>query len=329
MAGYSDLPFRRLVRNHGGLGLAFTEMINPQSILHQKGRRVREILATDAEDRPLGYQIYGTDPKALQEAARILQERGAALIDINMGCPQRKIAARGAGAGLLRDPAAAVRLAAAVIASVAIPVTVKLRLGWDHKTPIAAGLARDLETAGAAALTIHGRTRGQGYMGSSDLEAIRQVVESVRAIPVIGNGDIISPAAAVTMLDRTGCAGIMLGRGVLRNPRLIRQIWRHLQGWPDEPIPESAAQWAEMEQHLDSVCGLYGERAGHLLFRKWVPFYASRLKIKRPAMVQLLTITGLDEFKDALRKSGGFAPGTLPSFDDTPGLDARGANNPA
>jgi nifR3 family TIM-barrel protein len=240
----------------------------------------------------------------MTDAARWLQDHGASLIDLNMGCPQRKISARGAGAGLLRQPAAAVALTARIVGAVGVPVTVKIRLGWDRDSLVAVELARELERAGIAALTVHGRTRGQGYLGEADRDAIGQVVAAVSTIPVIGNGDILSPETARRMLTETGCAGIMLGRGALREPWLIRDIWQALQGLPPLPPPARGERLRLMLRHLDAMLRHYGEPAGAVLFRKWIPHYAAKLGWPRPAMVRLLHIADPADLRSALNAEG-------------------------
>ena len=299
MAGFTDLSFRLSIRPLGGIGMAFTEMLNPTSILRGGGHRRKAILATTPEDVPLGYQIYGTDPAQLSDAARWLEQNGATLIDINMGCPQRKIAGRGAGAGLLRDPALAVRVATAVLQAVRVPVTAKLRLGWDHSSLVAVDLARALADAGVAAVTVHGRTGGQGFTGKADWNAIRDVVASVGSIPVIGNGDVMSPASAEALMAQTGCAGVMIGRGVLRYPWLARDIARHLEGLPC--LAPSLLDRAEfLLAHFERNIAQYGERGGVVLFRKWLPLYGRALILNRQEMVRLLQITDLEEMRAAL-----------------------------
>ena len=178
MAGYADLAFRLSVRPLGGIALAYTEMLNPLSVLRGTGRKRAALLATCAADRPLGYQLYGAEAELLAEAACWIEERGGALIDLNMGCPQRKISSRGAGAGLLRAPDKAAALARRVVTAVRIPVTVKLRLGWDRMRLVAPELAAALEEAGVAAITIHGRTRGQAFTGRADLAAMRRALRA-------------------------------------------------------------------------------------------------------------------------------------------------------
>ena len=294
MAGYTDLPFRMILRSLGGLGLAFSEMLSPHSILRGGGKRRREMLATTAEDAPLGYQIYGPDPQLMGEAARWLEERGAVLIDINMGCPKREITSSFAGAALLQTPALAAKLAERVVDSVSVPVTVKLRLGWDGESMVAASLVRDLERAGVAAVTVHGRTREQAYSGKVDLDAIRRVVEAVDRIPVIGNGDVTSPEAATRMLRETGCAGIMVARGAVRDPWLIRDICRELSGLPplDPPTREDRLQL--LRHHFEQSILHAGESKAAVIFRKWIPNYSSGLKLDRDTMLRLLRISDPD-----------------------------------
>jgi len=302
MAGYTDLPFRLTVRRLGGLGLAYSEMLSPHSILQGRGKRRKEMLATNPEDKPLGYQLYGTDAGMMADAARWLQEQGAVVIDINMGCPKRRIACAGPGAGLLRNPLEAVRLAERVVEAVSIPVTAKLRLGWDSRTFVAGDLARDLERAGVAAITIHGRTADQGYRGEVDLDGIRRVAESVVSVPVIGNGDIDSPAAALEMVEVTGCAGVMLGRGLTKDPWLARDISRALAGLPALPPPSLSERWQEFRDLLERTAGHHGEEKAAILFRKWIPPWASRLKIGREGLLSLLKIPDLQTLRMALEE---------------------------
>ena len=308
MAGYTDLPFRLCLRSYGRLGLAYTELINPHSLLRGGGRRRAQLLATEAEDAPLGWQIYGSDVEMLCEAARALEGQGAPLIDVNMGCPERKISGGGAGAGWLRTPAAAVAAAARVVAAVKIPVTVKLRLGWDATALVAAGMLPGLEDAGVAAVTVHGRTRTQAYTGQADLEAIRSCVAAARRMPVIGNGDIVSVASARQMLAVTGCAGLMVGRGALARPWLIRDIARDLAGEAAEPTDERAGRIAFLAMHLDRMLAFYGSEGGVRLFRKWIPQYVRGLVPHRrdlPALFQIAEESALREALAGLTGSRG------------------------
>jgi len=300
LAGYSDLAWRMSVRPLGGVGLAFTEMLSPASLIQGKTKRHKTIIATCEADRPLGYQIYGNQTERLRDGAMLLEQRGVSLIDINMGCPQRKIAGHGAGAGLLRDPDEAVKLAASVARSVSIPVTVKLRLGWERQRLVAHEMAPRLEEAGVAAITIHGRTRCQGYMGEADLDEIARVVASVKAIPVIGNGDIVSPAGARRMFDVTGCSGLMIGRGAMKNPWLPRDIWNDLQGLPPAPPPTRDA-WVDYALgHFEGMIALYGAKGATLLYRKWIPQYLRRLLAGRRHLVEMMRLEDVDLMRAAI-----------------------------
>ena len=295
MAGFSDLPFRLGIRKLGGVGLAFTEMLNPASLLRGRSRRRSALLATCDDDRPLGYQLYGKDADEMAAGARWLVEHGAPLVDLNMGCPQRKISSRGSGAGLLRTPELACEIARRVVEAVDVPVTAKLRLGWDDGDRTAASLARDLASAGIAAVTIHGRVRAQGFGGYADYSAIRAVVETVPQIPVIGNGDIDTPAAALRMFEETGCAGIMIARGALWNPWLLRDIAHALRGEPLPPPPAREDWLALAESHFAGIRALYGE-AAVVLFRKWLVRYARGLgldKVRRNTLLQVEDVDAL------------------------------------
>ncbi|MCG2680608.1 MAG: tRNA dihydrouridine synthase DusB [Kiritimatiellae bacterium] len=294
MAGYTDWPFRMAIRCLGGIGLAYTEMIDPKSVLCGGGRKRKAILATSPDDRPLGYQIYGTDAALMSNTAQWLADQGATLIDINMGCPQKKIVRRGSGAGLLKTPREAVRLASHIVKAVSIPVTVKLRSGWDEEDTDVA-LASALEENGIAAITIHGRTCLQRYSGQANWEAIRQMIARVK-IPVIGNGDITSPSVAQAMFSETGCAGIMVGRAALKNPWIFRDIHSTLNG-----IPFIMPTWQEklefMRRHFEAMVSQHGEPIGALLFHRWIPQYSRGMNLGRDTMLALLQIREADKLR--------------------------------
>ncbi|MHB0869417.1 MAG: tRNA dihydrouridine synthase [Chloroflexota bacterium] len=304
MAGYTGLPFRMAVRPLGGLGMAYAEMVNPLSVLWGGGKRRAEILATCPEDRPLGYQIYGTDPRLMVDTARWLEGQGATLIDINMGCPQREITSSGGGSALLKSPAEAAKLAEQVVGSVSVPVTVKLRLGWEAGSMVAPDLARHLEKAGVAAITIHGRTRAQAFSGEVDLDGIRRVVEAVERIPVIGNGDVTSPEAALRMLRETGCAGVMVARGAIRDPWLIRDVWQALQGLPPLPTPTRAERVGLLSDLFERSILHHGEKHAVPAFKKWIPEVSKKLDLSREAMIRLLRISEVPEMRQALAELG-------------------------
>lgn len=304
MAGYTDYAFRPGIRALGGIGLAFTEMINPRSAMSGGGLKREALLAHGPGDDPLGWQIYGSDPSLMADCAQYLCEtHHAQLIDINMGCPQRKIAGRGEGAALLKNPHLAGRVAAAVTAAVAVPVTVKMRIGWDANTPVAADLARACAAQGVSAVIVHGRTGVQKYTGTADHAAIREVVRAVDGIPVIGNGDITNPADARKMLENTGCSGLMIGRTALRHPWIFKQTMEYLEN--QYVITEVTRQTRLdfMLAHLQRISDLYGHENAAKLFRKWIPPQAASLGINKPAMVKLLEIRRTDALHAALKSA--------------------------
>ncbi|HID22583.1 MAG TPA: tRNA dihydrouridine synthase DusB, partial [Planctomycetaceae bacterium] len=223
LAGYTDLSFRCLVRALGGVGLATTDLVNARGLV-AGSRKSLELIETCAADRPLSVQIFGNDIGALVAAAQLLQERSVDVVDINMGCPVEKVARNGAGAALLCHPARAVDWVRRIVESVRLPVTVKMRLGWDERSITAPDLAREFEQVGVAAVTVHGRTRQQAFRGSVRRDGIRAVVEAVHSLPVIGNGDVRTVADAARMLRETGCTGIAIGRGALANPWIFSQL---------------------------------------------------------------------------------------------------------
>lgn len=300
MASYTDVAFRRIVRSLGGVGLAYTPLLNPRSLLHGKGRKRAALLATGPDDRPLAWQLYGSDPEWMAESARWLEAHGAALIDINMGCPQRKIVRRGEGAGLLRTPARAAELVRKVCRAVAVPVSVKLRMGWDDADRSGVDLVRDLEDAGAAAIAVHGRTRAQGYSGRACWDAIADAVRAAQGIPVIGNGDVDSVEAARELVRRTGCAGVMVGRAALRNPWLIRDIANGLAGRSPLPAP-GRVEWLRVTRaHFDGLIVLHGPKTAVLVFRQWLSQYAGGLGIPKARLIPMYKIEDADELAAAI-----------------------------
>ncbi len=308
MAGYTDFAFRSGVRHLDGLGLAYTEMLNPRSVMQGGGRKRHALLATGPADHPLGWQIYGSDPVLMAECAVYLYEtRQPELIDINMGCPQRKITGRGDGAALLRNPELAKRIAREVAAAVPVPVTVKLRIGWDTDQLTAPKLAAALPDCGISAITVHGRTSKQKYTGHSDTAAIREVVQAVQGIPVIGNGDVLSPEDAERMLETTGCAGVMIGRGALQNPWIFEQTKAYFKNGKTGPPVARCRHTDFMLAHLDRTSALYGAENAAKLFRKWLPHYAVGLGISKPRMVELMQYRKTSELRLELKRSA--APG--------------------
>ncbi|HEY8505202.1 MAG TPA: tRNA dihydrouridine synthase DusB [Gemmataceae bacterium] len=301
LAGYTNLPFRRTVRELGGLGLATTDLVNARAIL-EGSRKTMELLATCAEDRPLAVQIFGSDAGEMCRAAQWLEAYGAAVIDINMGCPVRKVVRGGGGSAMLCDPGATIELVRKVVESVRLPVTVKMRLGWDRQNLTAPYFARQFERVGVAAVTIHGRTREQGFSGPVDLDGIRAVVDAVERIPVIGNGDVRSVPEAERMFRETGCSGIAIGRGALANPWLFRQ----LADWSGGRTPRPGGGYFErlefMRTHMLRLAEWRGEHFGCLQFRKIGNWYARSLRVGRELQQTLVRLESVAEFEQVVER---------------------------
>ncbi|MEB3195046.1 MAG: tRNA dihydrouridine synthase DusB [Cyanobacteriota bacterium] len=265
LAGVSDQVFRGLVRRWAPDALLFTEMVNATSLELGHGRRKVEELAE--ESGPIGVQLLDHRPGAMAEAARRAEAAGAFLIDINMGCPVKKIARKGGGSSLIRDPDLAARIVETVARAVAIPVTVKTRLGWCHPEPSpAVAWCRRLQEAGAQMVTLHGRTREQGFRGQADWLAIAAVKRAL-TIPLVANGDIHNPADALRCLAITGADGVMVGRGTMGAPWLVGQIAAALEGRPVPPTPGPAERLALAQHQLESLLARHGHH-GLLIARK-------------------------------------------------------------
>jgi len=271
LAGVSDRAFRILARE-AGCSLAFTEMISDQALIHGNAATLA-LLAHRGENGPLAVQIFGDEPESMAKAARLAVEAGAAVIDINMGCPVTKVVKRGAGAALLRDPDRALAVAAAVVEAVGVPVTVKMRLGWDGSSVIAPELAVRLSGAGVRGVAVHGRTREQFYRGRADWQGIRAVREAV-SIPVIANGDVFCPEDAGRLLEITGCAGVMIGRGALGNPWIFSRTLHYLTSGELLPPPGEEELLDTIQRHLLLKMEDRGERMAVLEMRKHSAWYA-------------------------------------------------------
>src|SRR5687767_13815736 len=227
LAGYTNLPFRLTLRELGGLDLATTDLVNARSLL-EKNPKALKLIETRPADRPLAVQLFGSIPEEMRDAAVILQEMGISSVDINMGCPVRKVVKVGGGSAMMTELDKTAALVKGMVDAVKIPVTAKMRLGWDDQNITAPDLARALQDVGVAAIFIHGRTREQGFSGTVNLAGIRKVVEAV-AIPVIGNGDVTTHEAAKRMFDETGCSGVSIGRGAFYNPWIFVHTEQYLR----------------------------------------------------------------------------------------------------
>lgn len=300
LAGYTNLPFRLTVRELGGLGLATTDLVNPRAIL-VNSRRTLELIATCAEDRPFAVQIYGSNPPDMIEGTKWLQDYGATIVDINMGCPVKKVTKNGGGSALMCDSTGAtIKLVEQVVRAVSIPVTVKMRLGWDAENLSAPAFARSFEQVGVAAVTIHGRTREQAFTGQVDLEGIRAVVEAVDKIPVFGNGDVRTIEDAERMILTTGCDGVAIGRGALANPWFFRQLSHWLQTGELIPAGNYFERLDLMATHLRRLIEWQGERWGCMQFRKVCTWYCKSLRAPRAIQQTLVMLDSWQTFEKIL-----------------------------
>ena len=233
MAGMTDTAFRRLVKRQGGCGLVVSEMVSSEGLIRGIDRTLEYAEYTE-EERPVSIQIFGGEPAKMAEAARVVEQMGANIVDVNMGCPVPKIAKHNAGCSLMREPAHAAEIITAMTKAVKIPVTVKMRKGWDDGEVNAGELARRVEDAGAKAIAIHGRTAKQSYSGSADWDFVTEVAKTV-SIPVFGSGDCIEPEDIIARM-RSGVSGVYVGRGVLRNPWILAQARDLMEGKPARSI---------------------------------------------------------------------------------------------
>ena len=236
LAGYTNLPFRLVLREVGGLGLATTDLVNARSLLEKRSKALK-LIETRPTDQPLSVQLFGSVPEEMRDAAAYLESAGMASVDINMGCPVKKVCKVGGGSAMMTELEKTARLVQGMVDAVKIPVTAKMRLGWDDQNITAPDLARALEAVGVAAIFVHGRTREQGFGGTVNLAGIRSVVQAVKSIPVIGNGDVTTPQAAKKMLDETGCAGVSIGRGAFYDPWIFKRTLHYLDSWRQASSP--------------------------------------------------------------------------------------------
>jgi tRNA-dihydrouridine synthase B len=301
LAGYTNLPFRLVVREIGGVGLCTTDLVNARSLL-EKNPKALKLIETRPADSPLAVQLFGSVPEEMRDAAQALESLGTHSIDINMGCPVRKVCKVGGGSAMMMELEKTSALVRGMVAAVKIPVTAKMRLGWDDENLTAPDLARALEDAGVAAIFVHGRTREQGFGGTVNLAGIRKVVEAVKTIPVIGNGDITTPQAAKKMFDETGCAGVSVGRGAFYDPWIFRRTLQYMKN-PGEGLPTESSFSERVRvlcRHLDLMIEVFGEPHGCRMFRKVAPWYAKRFGPCHEFNKRVVKISSRAEFNDVL-----------------------------
>lgn len=295
MAGVSNSPFRILSRQYGA-GLVYAEMVSDKGLIYQNEKTKRLLYMTDYE-KPMAQQIFGSDLKTMVEAALYIdQNSNCDIIDINMGCPVPKVAIKAqAGASLMKNPDLIYDIVSEIVKKVKKPVSVKIRSGWDHSSVNAVEVAKRIEAAGASAITVHARTRSQGYGGFADLDVIKAVKEAVK-IPVIGNGDVIDGPSAKRMLEYTGCDAVMIGRGALGNPWIFREIDQYLKDGTLLERPSHQEIKEMMIRHMESLVELKGEHTAILEMRSHGPWYLRGINHASTLRKQLSQAKTKDEF---------------------------------
>jgi tRNA-dihydrouridine synthase B len=299
LAGYTNLPFRLVVREVGGVGLCTTDLVNARSLL-EKNKKALKLIETRSEDSPLAVQLFGSVPEEMRDASIYLESLGVQSIDINMGCPVKKVVKVGGGSAMMTELDKTSALVKKMVDALKIPVTAKMRLGWDDENLTAPDLARALEDVGVAAIFVHGRTREQGFGGTVNLAGIRKVVEAVKNIPVIGNGDIITPQAAKKMFDETGCAGVSIGRGAFYDQWIFKRTLQFISSGELPPEPSFSERTRIMCRHLDLMIEVFGEELGCRMFRKVAPWYAKRFGPCHEFNKKVVQVSTRAEFHDVL-----------------------------
>lgn len=295
LAGYTNLPFRCTVRAVGGVGLATTDLVNARSLIERRAKALK-LIESAPSDHPLAVQLFGSVPEEMRDAAQFVESLGVASIDINMGCPVRKVCRVGGGSAMMTELGKTATLVKGMVDAVRIPVTAKMRLGWDEQNITAPELARTLEDVGIAAIFIHGRTRAQGFGGTVNLAGIRSVVQAVKQIPVIGNGDITTPQAARMMLSDTGCAGVSIGRGAFYNPWIFLHTLHYLKTGELLPEPTFEARVQVMCRHFELMLEVFGEELACRMFRKVAPWYARRFGPSNEFNKNVVLVSSREEF---------------------------------
>lgn len=301
MAGVTDKAMRLICRRYG-VGLVVTEMVSAKA-LHYRNKKSFELLDLCGEEEPIAVQLFGSEPDIMAEGARLAVEAGAKMLDVNMGCPVPKVAGHGEGSGLLRTPETAFAIIRAMREAVDVPLSAKMRIGWDEKDPHITDFAKGLEAAGCDFITVHGRTRAQYYTGKADWQTIADIVRAVN-IPVIANGDVEDVASARAIAHATGAAGIMVGRGALGKPWLFAQLLADWQGRSVPAEPTLAERAQVMLDHAALACHYKGERIAMQEMRKQIGWYVKGLPHAAALRRDACTMNTYDDLEHLLRREG-------------------------
>ncbi len=304
MDGYTDFPFRSICKKLGA-GVLVSEFINGLDIVNQHPFLPQKVYFNESE-RPFGYQIFDDSPERLLYAAKYLRKFNPDFIDVNLGCSARNVTNRGAGAGLLKDPIKIAEIFSTLVENIDLPITAKIRLGWDESSLNFLEISRIIENEGAQMIAVHARTKNQGYSGKANWDAIGQI-KNERDIPIIANGDIRTPTDIKDIIAQTNCDGIMIGRGALSNPWIFQQISLN-----DIPAKE---KFQVFQQHLEAMLSFYGVHSGLILIRKHLHSYINAENLTRPQRVELFTQTDAIKLKK-------LAENYIMNCHFTPGLNA-------